>query len=94
MISPEAALIRRCLRGFIDDYIVSVLQQDAELPELPERLLEDLLVPLPPGTWHELRLQTRRRFWILDIVQEGREAPPVRWVSEGEKGLWRDGWSW
>jgi hypothetical protein len=94
VISPDLPLIQGCLERFIQDYIVSVLRRDTDLPELSPRLVHDLLAPMPAGAWCELMLHVHKRYWTLDLQRQGGEATPTRWVSEGEGGRWRDGWSW
>ncbi len=94
VISPEPKLIQQCLQGFIEDYLRCAVLEDGGMPELPSPLVEDLLTPLPPGAWHELMLHARQRYWTLDIHRHGTDAPPIRWVCEGQSGHWRGGWAW
>ncbi len=97
--SPERDLLRRCLRSYLVHYQQSVLARDAVLPPLPDRLLEPLLDPLPPGTYVEVTFEPGSRFWTMDLslLEAGSERPldqSCRWVCEGEGGSWRAGWSW
>jgi len=94
VISPDLDLIQACLQGFIQDYIVSVMQRDTDLPDLEPSLVRELLVPMPTGEWCELMLHVRRRYWTLSADREGWDATPTQWVCEGESGRWRSGWSW
>jgi hypothetical protein len=94
IISPSLSRLQGCLRHFIQDYIVSVMQRDTDLPELPDRLVRSLLVPMEAGAWSELMLRVHKRFWTLELRGPSGEATPTRWVCEGESGRWRDGWSW
>ncbi len=94
VISPEPTLIRRCLRGFILDYLKCAVLQDIQMPDLPDALVEAVAQPLPAGTWHELMLHVGPRYWTLDIHRNGTDPDPVQWVCEGAGGHWRGGWSW
>ena len=68
------------------------------LPEWdPDRsLLGQLLAPLPEGSWYEMHLKLSSRVWTLEFELYDDEGPSdvFRWVSEGEGGRWRAGWSW
>jgi len=94
VISPDPELIKRCLNGFIQDYLSSAVLQDVPMPTLPDALIEELLEPLAPGAWQELMLHTRRSYWTLDIHRHGSDTAPIRWVCEGAGGRWRGGWAW
>jgi hypothetical protein len=94
LITPEPGLIEQCVRQFVADYLVSVLQHDARLPPWPEALIQSLVAPLSPGAWQELHFYPRRRYWVLDIVRKGEQVQVERWVCEGEHGRWRGGWYW
>ncbi len=94
VVSPERHLIQACLEQFIQDYIVSVLRRDTDLPEVSPALVSDLLEPMPAGSWCELMLHLHKRYWTLHFQRPSGDPPPSRWVSEGEGGHWRGGWSW
>ena len=94
VISPDATLIERCLRGFIEGYLHCATHGPSAMPTLPHALVRDLISPMAPGAWHELMLHIRPRYWTLDIHQHGTEAAPIRWVCEGSGGHWRGGWAW
>jgi len=96
VLTPDPSLIRHCLRAFIGDLQVAVLGRDAEVPDLLDSLLDPLLDPLPMDAWWNLHLQTGRRYWTMEFILNDGEgvAQTTRWVSEGEGGHWRAGWSW
>ncbi len=99
LLSADPAVLRSALRAFLQCYQVSRIGRDADLPPIPDGLLNPLLEPLAPAAYHEAVFLPGERFWCLEFrVREAGAAPDpsaiVRWVSEGEGGTWRAGWSW
>ncbi len=97
--TPERGLLRSCLRAYLRSYQRSVLAEHAQLPPLPDALLDPLLEPYSPDTYVEVLFQPSDRYWTLELslLQAGSEEPldeSIRWVCEGEGGTWRSGWSW
>ena len=92
IISPDRALIRRTLTGFIAAYAAEAAQ--AEVPAPPEGLVNTLMQPGKPGEWYELRWLTRRRYSALEVAPLGDVNRASRWVSRGLGHSWRPGWSW
>ena len=92
IISPDRALIRRTLTGFIAAYAAEAAQ--AEVPAPPEGLVNTLMQPGRPGEWYELRWLTRRRYSALEVAPLGDVNRASRWVSRGLGHSWRPGWSW
>jgi|GEM_PF-2101123 len=92
IISPDRALIRHVLTGFISAFAAEAAQ--AEVPEPPEALVNRLMHPTKPGQWSELRWLTRRRYCALEVAPLGDVARASRWVSRGLGHSWRPGWSW
>ena len=92
----EPDLLARCFQRFIEEFVVAVRLEDTALPELDRSLLGQLLAPLPEGSWYEMHLKLSPRVWTLEFELYDDEGPSdvFRWVSEGEGGRWRAGWSW
>jgi hypothetical protein len=99
MLSEDRALLRGCLAAFLMSYQVALLGRPADLPSLPDELMETLLEATPPDTFHEVRFHPREHYWSMEFLTQvagsgGPEIEPIRWVAEGEHGRWREGWSW
>lgn len=96
VITPDPALLARCLRSFLEEYIVAAIDGDVDLPALPDDVLAPLLEPLPVGAWYGLHFEARRRYWTLEARLHDPEGADLvhRWVCSGEGGRWRVGWSW
>ncbi|MBN1335402.1 MAG: hypothetical protein JXB39_05530 [Deltaproteobacteria bacterium] len=99
ILTPDVHLVRSALRAFLQCYQVSLIGRDANLPPIPDRLLDPLLEPLAAAAYHEAVFLPGERFWSLEfrVREAGAARAPLdtfRWVSEGEGGTWRAGWSW
>jgi hypothetical protein len=99
LYTPDRQVLRDCLRAYLRSYQRSVLSELTPLPPLTDELLEPLLEPQSPDTYVEVQFEPGERFWTLELrlMQAGSEEPideAIRWVSEGEGGSWRCGWSW
>ena len=99
LFSRDPTLVRACLASFLRYFQTSLLGRTAELPALPESLLDPLMEPTEPGVFREVRFYPRRRYWSMEFftLLAGARQPlgeTLRWVCEGEHGRWRDGWSW
>lgn len=95
----ERSMLRAALRSYLRSYQISVLGADAQLPPLPDSLIDPLLEPHSPDTYVEALFQPGARYWTLELrlLEAGSEIPidaSIRWVCEGEGGSWRSGWSW
>lgn len=69
-------------------------------PPVLDTTLDSVLAAVPPQAWRRLVLDTRRRFWSLDVsamVADGDGGQEVidslTWVG-GPSRAWRAGWSW
>ena len=96
IITPDPAVLARCLRGFLEEYIVSAIDGDADVPHFPEDAITALLEPLDVGAWYGLHFESRQRYWTLEarLHDAEREDTTHRWICEGQGGRWRSGWSW
>jgi len=99
LLTRDEDLISSVLSHFLKALQVSRLGRDADLPELDAHLLDSLIQPVEDEAYHEVRFEPRRRHWTLEfraawagLWEVGSDT--VRWVSEGERGRWRTGWSW
>ena len=92
IISPDDALIRRTLSGFISAYAAEASQRPA--PALSSSLIDVLMEPHSPGRWHELRWLPARKFFALEVAPNGDTTRATRWVCGGHGQSWRPGWSW
>jgi hypothetical protein len=97
--AAELALLRTCLRSFLQAYQRAVVGADLALPPMPDALLEPLLEPRAPDHYVEVSFEPGPRYWTMEhcVLAAGSERPvqdPTRWVSEGAGGTWRAGWSW
>lgn len=93
VISPDRELIAHCLTGFIEAYTATAANSPSA-PSIGSDLVAPLLRPMAPGEWRELRFQARRRYWMIEVAEQGDPRRSTRWVSEGAHGHWRNGWSW
>ena len=92
IISPDRALIRHTLTGFISAYTAEAAQTD--VPAAPEALVNALMQPTKPGEWTELRWLPSRHYAAPEVAPLGDVARATRWVSRGPNHSWRPGWSW
>ena len=92
IISPDRALIRETLTGFIAAYAAEAAE--AAVPQPPDALVNALMQPGKPGEWFELRWLTRQRYCALEVAPRGDVTRASRWVSRGPGHSWRPGWSW
>jgi len=97
--AASRALLRKCLRAFLQSYQVSLLGRAADLPPISDELLDPLLEPMAPDSFVEVSFASSARFWTMDFhhLEAGSRYPAgdaLRWVCEGERGSWRSGWSW
>ena len=99
LLTREAPVLSAVLTNFLQALQVSRLGRDADLPDLDAELLDELIQPVEDEAYHEVRFEPRRRHWTLEfraswagLWEAGSDS--VRWVSEGEQGRWRTGWSW
>jgi hypothetical protein len=99
LLSRDDAVITGVLRAFLEALQVARVGQDAELPELDAGLLAPLTEPVDDAAYHDVQFRTRRRHWLLEFRTAWAglwetDGDTLRWVSEGEQGRWRAGWSW
>lgn len=99
LFTEDPELLRACLASFLEFFQVTLLGRAAELPPMPDALLDPLLEPTEPGVFREVRFHPGQRYWSMEFytLLAGNRQPfghTVRWVSEGERGRWRDGWRW
>jgi len=92
-ISPDPAVIKRVLSGFIGAYTAAASGSET-VPSIAAEDLNLLMQPMAPGKWKELRFVQRNRYWMIEIADQGNPAQSHRWVAEGPSGRWRNGWSW
>ena len=92
----ETDLLVRCLRHFISEYILAVLDSSQALPRLPSDRLEQLVQPLELDQWYHLAFTAQKRFWFLDIELRTPESATLhdRWVCNRDSTEWRHGWFW
>ena len=93
VISPDRSLIKDCLTGFIEAYAATAANS-LTAPPIKADLVAPLLRPMVPGEWRELRFQVRKRYWMIEVAEQGDPRRSTRWVSEGPHGRWRNGWYW
>jgi hypothetical protein len=99
LLTPHVSVMKSALRAFLQCYQVSLIGRDADLPPIPDRLLDPLMEPLAPAAYHEVVFLPGDHVWRLEfrVLEAGAPADPAtafRWVSEGEGGTWRAGWTW
>jgi len=92
-ISPDPALIKGILTGFIEAYVSAATGHET-VPAMRQPDLAPLQTVMAPGEWKELRFVQRRRYWMLEAASSGSTVAEHRWVTEGSTGHWRQGWSW
>ena len=92
-ITPDHELIAGILGGFIRAYIQAA-SGSSTVPAFPLEPGAPLLDLMAPGEWNELRFAPRQRYWLLEVLRNGNPHTALQWVSEGQSGYWRHGWSW
>jgi hypothetical protein len=94
VISPDPAIIRSVLTGFMSAYAQSAMDRPISFPTIPMDMQNALVAPMNPGEWTELRFLPRKRYWMFEFAHQGDPSTATRWVAEAEHGRWRSGWSW
>ena len=93
VITPEVDLLRQAFGAHLSAWLS---HQQRTLPALDAGVLDSLLSPMAAEEWTTLRLDTSRRYWILEVSTHAPDAPMriQRLISEGGSGRWRSGWQW
>lgn len=94
VVTREPRLLVRCLNGFLRALMLRTMSGEAPPPPFSRRALAPLLAPLPADAFYTFEFTVYRRFWTLDAARHGADGGALRWVCEGPRGRWREGWSW
>lgn len=92
-ISPDRRLLARILSAYLEAF-TETASGSSRVPPIPPGPLAALLTPSAPGDWNEARFIPREGYWVLELQENGSTPALRRWVAEGPRGHWRQGWSW